>query len=93
MTWEWSISDPIRSPIYPMFLSVMYYLGKMLGVGQTGQENMVEAGQVCVGIICDWFLLKLASKYTNKLNFTLSMLLVTNWYYFSMMNRTYINSI
>lgn len=92
-TWEWNIDDPIRSPIYPMFLSVMYFMGNMIGLGQIGQENMVEAGQVCVAIVCDWFLIRLASKYMPKLNFTLTILMLTNWFYFSMMNRTYINSI
>jgi hypothetical protein len=49
--------------------------------------------QILLAVSCDWFLLKIAQIYSNKLTLKISILLLTNWFYFSMMNKTYINSI
>lgn len=49
--------------------------------------------QILLAILCDWFLLKIASVYTRKITLTTCLLILSNWFYFSMMNRTYINSI
>lgn len=49
--------------------------------------------QILLAILCDWFLLKIASGYTKKMRLATCLLILSNWFYFSMMNRTYINSI
>jgi hypothetical protein len=49
--------------------------------------------QVFIAMLCDWFLLKVALVYTKRLTFITSILILSNWFYFAMMNRTYINSI
>jgi hypothetical protein len=54
---------------------------------------MVKLMQVILAIVSDWYLLKIAQRYTAKLTIMTSLLILTNWFYFSMMNRTYINSI
>ena len=57
------------------------------------KEIMVKLFQIFIAILTDWFLLKIGCKYVRKINLLTSILILTNWFYFSMMNRTYINSI
>ena len=48
--------------------------------------------QLFLSAACDWFMLKIAEFYVKKVNFLVCLCLLTNWYYFSMLNRTYLNS-
>lgn len=48
--------------------------------------------QILLGCVCDWFLLKIMREYTKNISYLTYVCLLTNWYYFSSMNRTYINS-
>jgi hypothetical protein len=48
--------------------------------------------QLLLSLTCDWFLIKTAKFYVDKLSFLACICLLTNWYYFSMLNRIYINS-
>lgn len=54
---------------------------------------MVKVFQIFIAILTDWFLLKIGCKYVRNISFLSSILILANWFYFSMMNRTYINSI
>jgi hypothetical protein len=48
--------------------------------------------QLGLSVLCDLFLIKTASYYVKNISYLVSILLLTNWYYFSMLNRIYINS-
>jgi hypothetical protein len=48
--------------------------------------------QLLLSLCCDYFLLKTAAHYVRSISTTVCLLLLTNWYYFSMLNRIYINS-
>ena len=92
-TWQWTMQHPIHNIIYQLYLSLGYLIGNFLNFQPINKERMVKIMQVLVAILCDWFLLKIALVYTKKLTFITSILILSNWFYFSMMNRTYINSI
>ena len=49
--------------------------------------------QMFLSLVCDWFLIKIASFYVRKVSYLVCLCLLTNWYYFSMLNRIYINSV
>ena len=48
--------------------------------------------QILLALLCDWYLLNTASLYQPDLSSGWLLLLTTNWYYFSTLNRTYSNS-
>lgn len=48
--------------------------------------------QMLLSILCDYFLLRTAAHYVKNISFLVSLCLLTQWYYFAMLNRTYINS-
>lgn len=114
-SWEWTIENPIRNPLYQYLLALGYVM--MGGVGRTIQivqedyglllwvteeylDMFMEMGpkliQALLAVIGDIFIAKLLLLNFTKSNSKVSMLsiifLLSNWFYFSMLSRTYINS-
>ena len=48
--------------------------------------------QLLLSTTCDYFLIKTAEHYLRRVSFGVVLSILTNWYYFSMLNRIYINS-
>jgi hypothetical protein len=91
-SWEWTMDEPIRSPIYQLYLSIGYRLAFALNLPDLLVEISPKIIQILLACLCDWFLLKIAHHYLKKVSLLTYICLLTNWFYFSMMNRTYINS-
>lgn len=70
-----------------------YWLGNLLSLSPSGKEYCLRLAQVLLGMVSDWVVLKVGEKYFGKISFTCGSVLLTNWFYFSLMNRTYINSL
>ena len=49
--------------------------------------------QILLSLICDWYMLKILVHYVKNIEGWVCFCLLTNWYYFSMLNRNYINSV
>ena len=48
--------------------------------------------QILLSVVCDVCLIKTANYYVKNIPFWISLLILTNWYYFALLNRTYLNS-
>ena len=60
--------------------------------GERDQEIGVRMMQIGLALLCDWYLLKIADIYLPGVGGGWLLIMTTNWYYFSMLNRTYSNS-
>jgi hypothetical protein len=49
--------------------------------------------QMILSLLCDYFLLRTAAHYVKNISTTVCLCMLTNWYYFSMLNRIYSNSV
>lgn len=92
LSWEWTMDEPIRSPLYQLYLSIGYIFCDHLQCSTYVKEIAPKIMQILLSIICDCFLIKTASYYVKNISYFVCLLLLTNWYYFSMLNRIYINS-
>ena len=92
LSWEWTMDEPIRSPLYQLYLSIGYIFCDHLQCSTYVKEIAPKIMQILLSIICDYFLIKTASYYVKNISYFVCLLLLTNWYYFSMLNRIYINS-
>ena len=92
LSWEWVMDEPIRSPLYQLYLKIGYIICDIVGCGSYLKEICCKIMQLFLSLTCDWFMLKIATFYVKKITFLVFLCLLTNWYYFSMLNRIYINS-
>ena len=87
------MDEPIRSPLYQLYLKLGYVFCDHFHCGTYLKEIICKIMQMFLSLVCDWFLIKIASFYTRKVSYLVCLCLLTNWYYFSMLNRIYINSV
>lgn len=92
LSWEWTMQEPIRSPIYQLYLKLGYSVCQLTNCNAYLTEIAPKVMQLFLSLLCDWYLLKTVTYYVRSVSYLVCLCLLTNWYYFSMLNRIYINS-
>lgn len=94
LTWEWTMQEPLRNPLYPGLLSLSYWVIDLLHLPlwmiPYACRFMV---QVPIAVITDWYMLKILKHlYGSSLQSRTILSVFVNWYYASALTRTYFNS-
>ena len=86
------MQKPIRSPLYQLYLSLGYILCDGIGCSDYLKQIAPKFMQMLLSVVCDVYLIKTANYYVKNIPYWISLLILTNWYYFASLNRTYLNS-
>ena len=87
------MQEPIRNGIYQKYLSFAYQISAFINFSPYWTEKMIKIFQIALACIGDYFFLLLLKRYTKTLSLGTCLIVLTNHYYFSMLNRTYSNSV
>ncbi|KAM3137750.1 hypothetical protein pb186bvf_010170 [Paramecium bursaria] len=93
LTWEWTSDSPLRSPVYPSFFSLFFYIIKNLNLDY---GYVVAIGprilQGALSAIYDYYLVRLLNLEGVKSSITIVLVNYTLWYSLEFFSKTLINT-
>ena len=93
LSWEWTIDDPIRNPLFQFYLQLGYAICDNLKCSDYFKEITPKIMMFLLNVPLNWFMIKIAKYYSKNITPGFCFILMTNFYLFGTTNRFLINSV